>query len=634
VCLGGNSGASLPDPLTGLPGLARTAAREWPGVPVTAVSIETSSRDIEGVAARVLEVLAAAPGGVLAYRDETWWRVDVEPFGALPEPAAPDALAGPDGATVIWATGGLRGITATAALALARRCGNARAILIGRPVAPEPDWARGVADHPLVTAAVAALGAEATPQAVRTVVADIRRARAEAATLAAFSEAGIPARALHVNIVDRNAVARVIETLEPRLRQPDVLIHGAGARADRRLADKRADDFETVWRPKVDGLTALLDPSVLPDTPRRLLLFASTAGTFGNPGQADYAAANEVLVAAAESLRRQDEHCRATAIAWGPWAAGMVDAEGLARFKKRGVAVIEPDEGASLFADLAFADPGPVIIAGSDPAPAPTLGSVRFAPATEPVLTEHRLNGRPVLPAAWAAARLARLAGTLELVGFEVDAGLPLDTVAGAVVTVRREGARWRLEHGSTLAFVAEAVRSPTAQEPVAAPMPGLDEGRSLDPRGYLEGPLQYGPSFRRVEAAWRTAEGEVSLKLGPLPVLPGWQGAINPLLYDIATHGVLIHALERSSDSCLPRRVARIVWVRPVPTGVPLSVRTRFVLDTPKNIVADIDAFDADGMLLLRLEGFEALRRPASLTRGVMLREGERTSVPAGSAG
>ena len=72
------------------------------------------------------------------------------------------------------------------------------------------------------------------------------------------------------------------------------LIHGAGVLADRNIEDKSDEDFARVYDTKVGGLRALLN--VLDDAPLRVMvLFSSSTARFGRRGQADYAAANEVL---------------------------------------------------------------------------------------------------------------------------------------------------------------------------------------------------------------------------------------------------------------------------------------------------------------------------------------------------
>src|SRR5581483_7375776 len=85
------------------------------------------------------------------------------------------------------------------------------------------------------------------------------------------------------------------------------------------------------------------------DALRALCIFSSVAGRFGNPGQADYAMANEVVshVAAAEARRRPG--CVVRAIAWGPWEGGMVSPPLKAELEKRGVPLIGLEEGARAF---------------------------------------------------------------------------------------------------------------------------------------------------------------------------------------------------------------------------------------------------------------------------------------------
>ena len=86
---------------------------------------------------------------------------------------------------------------------------------------------------------------------------------------------------------------------------------------------------------------------------------SSVAARHGNPGQADYAMANEVLnkVAALEQ-RRRGPACVVRAIGWGPWDGGMVDEALRARFRERGVSLIPIDAGARRFVEE-LASPGP-----------------------------------------------------------------------------------------------------------------------------------------------------------------------------------------------------------------------------------------------------------------------------------
>ncbi|MEV0177667.1 SDR family NAD(P)-dependent oxidoreductase, partial [Streptomyces sp. NPDC050803] len=94
------------------------------------------------------------------------------------------------------------------------------------------------------------------------------------------------------------------------------VIHTAGAVDDATLTALTDDQIRRVLRPKVQGalnlhaLTQDLDLAVF-------ALFSSAAGTFGSPGQANYAAANAALDALAQQRRQQG--LPAVSLAWGLW---------------------------------------------------------------------------------------------------------------------------------------------------------------------------------------------------------------------------------------------------------------------------------------------------------------------------
>ena len=87
-------------------------------------------------------------------------------------------------------------------------------------------------------------------------------------------------------------------------------------------------------------LSECLDPKTL----KFFVLFSSLASRYGNRGQSDYAAANEVLSKLAIQLDREWP-ARVVAIAWGPWSGlGMV-ADLEPHLRRRGLKLITPEEG-------------------------------------------------------------------------------------------------------------------------------------------------------------------------------------------------------------------------------------------------------------------------------------------------
>ena len=125
------------------------------------------------------------------------------------------------------------------------------------------------------------------------------------------------------------------------------LVHGAGRIADKLIADKTDAQFDLVHETKVGGLRALLAATAA-DPLRLIALFASVTGRRGNPGQCDYAAANETLVAAgALEARRRGGACAVLALDWGPWDGGMVTPALRAHFQALGAGLIPIDDGAA-----------------------------------------------------------------------------------------------------------------------------------------------------------------------------------------------------------------------------------------------------------------------------------------------
>ena len=71
-------------------------------------------------------------------------------------------------------------------------------------------------------------------------------------------------------------------------------------------------------------------------------------GAFGNVGQVDYSAANEVLNKTASLIKHRWPHVRALSINWGPWNAGMVSDALAGLYASKGLGLIPPDSGLAL----------------------------------------------------------------------------------------------------------------------------------------------------------------------------------------------------------------------------------------------------------------------------------------------
>jgi hypothetical protein len=242
------------------------------------------------------------------------------------------------------------------------------------------------------------------------------------------------------DVRDGAALGALVNDVYAHYGRIDGVIHGAGVIHDQLVRDKRLDTFESVLATKVDGALALatrLRPAGL----RFLVFFSSVAARFGNRGQADYAAANEVLNKLAQDLDRRWPG-RVVSINWGPWlSGGMISPEVQRQFTSRGIELIPPAAGCrSLDREICSTCKGEAeVVIGARRVPSaavavadpprrefPLLGPdvelVRHADGSgellhtldvgrDAYLNDHRLDGRPVLPFAMALELMAEAAG-------------------------------------------------------------------------------------------------------------------------------------------------------------------------------------------------------------------------------
>ncbi|MET7768404.1 type I polyketide synthase [Nocardia sp. NPDC005366] len=152
------------------------------------------------------------------------------------------------------------------------------------------------------------------------------------------------------DVGDRAAVRRLIDDV-PGERPIGAVVHIAASLADSTFAGLTRDHLDEVLHAKAAGawhlheLTSGLDLSMF-------VLFSSAAGTFGAPGQANYAAANVFLDALAQY--RTHRGLPATAMAWGWWAqdtanTGQLDEKDRARLSRMGITPIPTEEALALF---------------------------------------------------------------------------------------------------------------------------------------------------------------------------------------------------------------------------------------------------------------------------------------------
>ncbi|WP_425551364.1 beta-ketoacyl reductase [Actinoplanes octamycinicus] len=126
------------------------------------------------------------------------------------------------------------------------------------------------------------------------------------------------------DIADRDQVAALLAAI-PADRPLRTVVHAAGlAQRLAGLDELTLDEFAEVGHAKIAGAEHL-DELLAGHELDAFVLFSSGSAVWGSGGQSAYGSANSYLDALA--LRRRAAGRTATAIAWGAWRTGMVDAE-------------------------------------------------------------------------------------------------------------------------------------------------------------------------------------------------------------------------------------------------------------------------------------------------------------------
>lgn len=359
---------------TGVAGLMRSAARERHDALIRSVAIDAS--DLDGDLLPLAESLVDELLDVDAPAALSWagGQRTTQVVGAAQDLSIHGDLGlGPDAVVVI--TGGARGITARVAEGVAR-ANPCTLVLVGRSPLPEGDEdprTAGAEDRSALRRALLEIGELTKPADIEQACNRIEGAREMRATLATLASFG--AKVEYVSLdVRAAAFGELLEEVKLRHGRLDGVIHGAGVLDDHFLRDKKAEGFDRVFGTKVDGARAILERTHL--GMRFVVLFGSISGVVGNRGQTDYAAANDALDALARHHDGLGE-CRVLSIDWGPWAGGgMVSPELEREYERRGIGLVDPDDGVMAILHEIGAESGPaqlVVMRGTPEAFGPPL---------------------------------------------------------------------------------------------------------------------------------------------------------------------------------------------------------------------------------------------------------------------
>jgi acyl transferase domain-containing protein/NAD(P)H-dependent flavin oxidoreductase YrpB (nitropropane dioxygenase family) len=598
---GTEPGEGYPVTAGSVAGFVKAVAREWPEVTARAVDFEmgaTAEAIAECVAAELME-----RGGLseVGYQDGRRQRLltRTSPVGAAPGPVVLDKE------SVVLVTGGARGITAEIALELAGHC-QPKFVLLGRsPLPPEKrgDEFDGVTDDRMMKSLIInrlqTIGQRPTPAIVEGELRRIKRDREILANLAAIRATGSTIEYHAVDVCDTAGFSALIDTIYAKHGAIHAAIHGAGVIEDKLVEDKTPESFRRVLEPKVLG-AEVLAKKLRPETLRLLVFFSSVSARYGNRGQCDYSAANEVLNKLAHALNSKWPG-RVVSIDWGPWRTegGMVSAQLAERFAKAGVEMIEPAGGRRAFlrevlhgakadSEVVFGGPLQIELQGPRVERQVLLGRVNAAGGRLEVpfeagarehlyLQDHEIDGRPVMPMAMMlelfaeAGMVCRPGETLRAVrAMKMYRGITMKTrdevakvnvaaepAEGALrLTVRGPGgAPLHYEAQVEMGPAAQAARAPRLQLVAPRPLP-------MTVAEAYESWLFHGPLFAGITAVEAVGENGIiatlrSSRAGAL-FADGRAGEwiVDPVVTDSALQMTILWARTVIDQTPLPSRL------------------------------------------------------------------------------
>jgi NAD(P)-dependent dehydrogenase (short-subunit alcohol dehydrogenase family)/acyl carrier protein len=625
----------------GLAGLAKTAAHEWPNVACKAIDVDPRSND--GSLAERLAHELFVKGPLEVGIDSSGLRT-IE-LVESPPPEIDSSLLGPS--DVIIATGGARGITAEAMLALARTH-HPTLVLFGRSPAPsdEPDWLRDLADERDIKRALGArLNGNSSPREINRRYSELSAQREIRANLQRLAAAGSRVVYRSIDVRNADAVTACVAEIRREFGPITGVIHGAGVIEDRLIEHKTDEQFDRVVGAKIEGLTNLL-AATAGEPLRVLALFSSSTARFGRAGQVDYAVANEALnkIARREALRRPN--CRVVSMNWGPWDGGMVTPELARLFEREGIGLIPLQEGARLLLSE-LSDPSrPIEVVagvwkpqGVEPA-APIVHEFtqiwqrRIDIESCPVLAAHVLGGKAVVPLALHVEWLVHTAlhanpgfvfkgldGVRVLSGikFAPDEHHTISAVASKLrkqddlfivwVELRSQRADGKvIVHSRGDVLLANSLASEVPSLELSAVRPCATTAEQAYSDILFHGPALHalagveGIAVDGIVTTVRTASPPTEWMKEPL------RGAwlADPLAIDGAFQSLILWGIEHRGVLNLPAAIGRYrQFRRSFPAG-DVRLIARVIPGTGSILRADFEWLDADGQLIARLEGGE----------------------------
>lgn len=625
----------------GVAGLIKTVGHEWPDVNAKALDIapeclKNPAKTAEGLIEE-WSLRGASEVGIDA--EGVRWGLGLKKTLVMGnETSAPTEKGSP------WIiSGGARGVTAAVAVALAE-VSEPTLVILGRSemAASEPVWAHGATTSAELQKALLGAGGQWTPKTAKEAVSKVLNEREINSNLQMMRDAGATVVYRSVDVRDAAAVSSVVKEIRQKFGPIRGLIHGAGVLTDKWLVEKTLPQFQAVYDTKIRGAEALFG-ALEGDELRYCLLFSSSTGRFGRKGQCDYAVANEVLNKMAQHYGQMQPLCRSVAVNWGPWDGGMVTADLKKLFASEGIAVIPVVDGAQYVINelhRSQSSAKEVVILGK---PAPTtelkkLQTFTISVATVPVLRDHVINGKGVVPAAlmmeWLAQSAVFSMPGLVVTGlsdFKVLKGIVLKAeeslnleVLGAVPTTEGKYTDVQVTLGSVMAgkltrHASARIRLADARDASgASKVVKIAKGSDAYPQSVAKAyhdELFHGPALHGVLAIDGIDASRISasVKTGPCP--SAWMTTplrerwiADPLIIDCAFQLMILWSKQFKQAAALPCAVGTYEQYQDAFPAEGVTIRAQITENAATKFKATIEFRDAKDALIARLENYEGI--------------------------
>ena len=657
-------------------GFTKTFKREKPEALVKVVDF-APSRKTAALADMLIDETLADPGVVEIGRpdDGSRWTIGLTDVD-LPDEANGIEL-GPESVFVV--TGAAGSIVSAITADLAAASGGTFHLL---DLVPEPD--RDGADVALFRSDLDELrrviftrlkdsGERATPAMVEREIAGIERASAALAAIEAIEEAGGTAVYHSVNLLDGDAMAEVTASIADEHERIDVVLHAGGLEISRLLPDKEPSEYDLVFDVKADGWFSLLRG--LADREIGAIVgFSSIAGRFGNGGQSDYSAANDLLCKYCMAFARTRPETTAIAIDWTAWGdIGMATRGSIPTVMKAagidmlpaaigtplvrreittsagsrevlvagrlGMLMDEFADGGGVDADAMSGLSSASVMVGEVTSMGIHTGLVvttTLDPAEQGFLFDHRIDGTPVLPGVMGVEAFAEVAGlpwddlfvtAIEDVDFVAPFKFYRDEPREITVTAMFAADGDDVVADCSLIGVRQVATSDepqvtthfTGRVRLSSERPRIEAGEIPERADTVGSDDVYsvyfhGPVYQVLDAAWTDGDvvaGALAADLPPNHVPEADPTVIGPRLVELCFQTAGVWEIGTTGEMALPTHIDKVVIASAAPDDRADGL-TALVM--PRDGSFDAVVMDDDGEPVIGIEGYRTIHLPGAL--------------------